>query len=257
MKTLNPLCRPCQKHLLRKKGVIFGFGQSQLKPLFYRVSWFTLFWAQKILAKTDSVHENTRFSPFLTQTVSGNFCYKSIFFDFSQFWVTTLNNTIFIGFFGLLHFFFFMFLVLQHTKNKKCNFLSKTSFLTFPKFCNNTILAQFGTICVFKHTPKHYKNGENSETLGPVFSFKLGPVLTLNPPNLDPFLTIYICSGAVIWAMFGHLRGYYLGQVCFYLACQNPTTNIGFSTLFLKLKLRKKNQGSLSGPGCPFYVATN
>ena len=42
---------------------------------FYSFSWFTLFWSKKkILAKKDSVHENARFSPFLTQIVSGNFC---------------------------------------------------------------------------------------------------------------------------------------------------------------------------------------
>ena len=62
------LFHPSPKHLF-KKGVIFGFEQFLLKPLFYRCSWFGLFWPPTFLAKTDSVHSNARLSPFLTQIV--------------------------------------------------------------------------------------------------------------------------------------------------------------------------------------------
>ena len=42
--------------------------------------------------------------------------------------------------------------------------------------------------------PKHYKNGDGSEKLGPVFNTGLGPVLTLETPNLGPVFnsTAYI-----------------------------------------------------------------
>ena len=120
--------------------------------------------------------------------------------------MTTLKKPIFIGFGGLFHFIcfsFFLFLVLQHKKDKKTKnaiFISKTSFLTSPKFCKNTILAQCDTICVYKHTKKHYKNGETvKKKLGPVFNFKLGSIFNLKPPNLGPlfnftaYIYIYVC----------------------------------------------------------------
>ena len=94
---------------------------------------------------------------------------------------------------------FFLFLFLQHKKeiNKKCNFFSKTSFLTSPKFAKtkkNTILAQCDTICASKHAQKHYKNGETVNKLGPVFNFKLGPIFNFKTPNLGPAVnfTAYI-----------------------------------------------------------------
>ena len=126
--------------------------------IFISFSWFTLFGPKKFLAKTDSVHEIALFSPFLTQMVSGNFCKKSIFFDFAQFCMTTFKNPIFIGFWGLFHFFFSFlcsyFSNIRKTKTKDAIFFSKTSFLTSPEFSKNTILAQCDTICVFKNTPK-------------------------------------------------------------------------------------------------------
>ena len=64
-----------KKHLFQRKGVIFGFGQFPLKPLFFIVfPALHCFGPKKNLAKTDSCNENARFSsPFLTQIVSGNF----------------------------------------------------------------------------------------------------------------------------------------------------------------------------------------
>ena len=145
-----------------------------------------MFWPKQIVCTKMRV-----FSPFLTQIVSGNFCKKSMLFDFSHFCMTTSKNTIFIGFFGLFHFFFFffffLFLFLQHKKdkNKECNFFSKTSFLTSPKFSKNTILAQCDTICVFKNAPKTLYNwGKNSKRkLGPVFNTRLGPVFNARNPK--------------------------------------------------------------------------
>ena len=123
------------------------------------------FGPKTFLAKTDSVHENARFSPFLTQIVSGNFC-KSPFLYFSHFWMTTLKNTIFIGFWGpfSISFFslFFLFLFLQHRKdkNKKCNFFSKTSFLTSRQFAETLFWHNVTLFVVINIPPKHYQNGE-------------------------------------------------------------------------------------------------
>ena len=128
-----------KKHLFAKKGVIFAFLQFLLKPLFYSVSCFTLFWSKKHLAKTDSCNENARcYFPFLTQIVSANFPKKS-FFDFSHFWMTTLKKPIFIGFLGFFPFRFFPLFCfslsnIKKTKTKNAIFYSKTSFLINPHF---------------------------------------------------------------------------------------------------------------------------
>ena len=82
--------------LFQKKESFLVLGNFRWNHYFYSASWFTLFWAKKFLAKTDSVHENVRFSPFLTQIVSGNFCKKIHFFDFSHFWMTTFKKTQFL-----------------------------------------------------------------------------------------------------------------------------------------------------------------
>ena len=63
----------------QKKVSFLVLGNFRWNPYFYSVSCFALFWSKSILAKTDGVHENARFSPFLTQIVSGNFCLKSLF----------------------------------------------------------------------------------------------------------------------------------------------------------------------------------
>ena len=106
--------------------------------------------------------------------------------------MTTLKKPIFIGFFwffSIFFFFFFLFLFFQHKKGKTKNaiFFSKTSFLTSPKFCKNTILTHCCTICVSKNAQKHYKNGENSEkNLDHFLTLNLDHFLTLKPPNLGP-----------------------------------------------------------------------
>ena len=82
--------------------------------------------------------------------------------------------------FSFFSFFCFYFSNIKKEKTKNAIFFSKTSFLTSPKFCKNTILTHCCTICVSKNAPKHYKNGENSEK-------NLDQFLTL---NLDQFLTL-------------------------------------------------------------------
>ena len=59
-----------------KECFILGFGQiSAETTIFIVFPGFHCFGPKKSLAKTDSVHENVRFSsPFLTQIVSGKFC---------------------------------------------------------------------------------------------------------------------------------------------------------------------------------------
>ena len=77
---------------------------------------------------------------------------------------------------------------MKKEKTKNAIFFSKTSFLTSPKSCKNTILAQCDTICVFKNTPKHYKYWENSENLDQFWTLDLDQFLTLDTPKIGPVL---------------------------------------------------------------------
>ena len=60
--------------------------------------------------------------------------------------------------------------------------------------------------------------------------------------SLSLCVYIYICCGVIIWAKFGLLRCYYLGQVCFLqnTVCQKHYKNRGFSTFSLK-KIARAN----------------
>ena len=60
--------------------------------------------------------------------------------------------------------------------------------LTSRQFCENTILAQSATSCVFEHTQKHDKNrGKQWNTnLDQFWALNMEQLLTLNPPNLGP-----------------------------------------------------------------------
>ena len=65
---------------------------------------------------------------------------------------------------------------------------AKTSFFTSRQLCENTILARIDTICVFKHAPKHCKNGGSSaKKLGPVFNTTLGPAFTQKTKSWTSF----------------------------------------------------------------------
>ena len=134
-------------------------------------------------AKTDGLHENAVFCLFLTQIVSGNFY-------FSQFMMTNLKNVFnrFLGLFPFCVFFFFCFFSFSNmTKTPtKSNFLFRNLILTSRQFCKNTILAPIDTVRVFKHTPKHSKNGENSEILDQF----LTQLLDKNPQILYQFVTL-------------------------------------------------------------------
>ena len=172
--SLSPISSPMSKNTFFQKRCHFWFwAVSAETTIFYSVSWFTLFWAQKM------------FWP-------------------KQFLLGYLAFSIFL-------FFCFYFSNIKKTKTKNAIFFSKTSFLTSPKFCKNTVLAQCDTICFF-NTPKHYKHGGNSEKLGPVLNTRLGPIfLTLETPNLGPFLTlqqIYVCTGCWLGlgTMYIHLH---------------------------------------------------
>ena len=50
------------------------------------------------------------------------------------------------------------------------------------------MLAQCDTMCVFKNTPKHYKNGEKQwkQNLDQFLTLDLDQFLTLETPNLGP-----------------------------------------------------------------------
>ena len=128
------LFRPCQKTPFQKKVSFWFWAISAETTIFIVFPGLLCFGPQKILAITDSVHENTRFSPFLTQIVSGNVCKKSIF-HFCPCLDNHLKNTYFYRVLGPFpfSFFFFLFLCLQHkkkTKTKNAIFFSNTSFLT-------------------------------------------------------------------------------------------------------------------------------
>ena len=146
-----------KKHLFPTKRCHFWFWAiSAETTIFIVLPGLHCFGPKQILAKTDSVHENARFSPFLTQIVSGNFCKKIHFFDFSRFWMTTFKKHYFYRVFWPFPFYFsrFYFSNLKKEKAKNAIFFSNTSVLTSPKICKTTILAQCDTICVFKNTPK-------------------------------------------------------------------------------------------------------
>ena len=149
------------KNTFFKKRVSFlvldNFRSNHYFYGFFQV--FTVLVPNNFLAKTDSVHENAVFFSLPDTNSVRQFSLKIHFFIFS-FLDDHLKNTIFIGFGGL--FLPCLFLLQQHKKdkNKKCNFFSKTSFLTSRQFRRT----QIDTIFVFKHAPKTlYKWVKNSK----------------------------------------------------------------------------------------------
>ena len=74
-----------KKHLFPKKVSWLVLGNFRWNHYFYSVSWFALFWAQKILAKTDTVHENARFFSLPDTNSVKQFLQKSIFLIFHIF----------------------------------------------------------------------------------------------------------------------------------------------------------------------------
>ena len=121
------------------------------------------------------------------------FLLKIHFSDFSYFWMTTFKkkNYFYRVFwpFPFCLFFFFLFLFLQQKdKNKKCNFLFENLIFDIPKILQKHYFGTMWHYLCFQKYQKHYKIGESSgkKKLGPVFNFKLGAILTLNPPNLWP-----------------------------------------------------------------------
>ena len=160
-----------------KKRCHFCFLQFPLKPLFllcfllYTVLVQKKFWPKQIVATKMRVF----CFPSWHKQCQAIFA-KNPFFWFSQFWMTTFKNPIFIGFFGLFHFLFFSFFCFYFSnkkrKNQKCNFLFENIIFDNPKFCKNTILTHCDTICASKNAKKHYKTaGKNSKKkLGPVFN---------------------------------------------------------------------------------------
>ena len=118
------------------------------------------------------MHENARFcSPFVPQIVSGNFA-KHPFITFFHFWMTTLKNTYFYAFLGLFHFFFsfFLFLCLQHKKDKKKMLFSfRKPHFWYPHNFAKTLFWHNVTLLVFWSMPK------NTITFGKAVK-KLGPV---------------------------------------------------------------------------------
>ena len=78
--------------------------------------------------------------------------------------------------------------------------------------------------------------------------------LEIPGPLINPlaYIYIYMRCRVIIWAKFGHLKGYYLGQVCFLktLFAEKHYKNRGFN-IFWK-KYAQKIEGLISGPSWPF-----
>ena len=167
------------------------------------------------MAKTDSVHENARFFSLPDTNSVRQFLLTIKFFSFFSFLDDHLKNTICTGFFGLFPFCFFFFCFscgnIEKTKTKNAMFLSKTAFLTSRQFCENTILAQIDTICVFKHARKDYKTWGKQFKNWTSFNTTLGTVLTQKTPNLGPVCNSTACIYIYIY-MYA-LWCYYLVQV--------------------------------------------
>ena len=115
--------------------------------------------------------------------------------------MTTSKKTYFYRIFGPFAFclcFFFLFLFLQHKKdeNKKCNFLFENLIFDIPKILQKHYFDTMWHYLRFQKCPK------NIIKMGETVKKKLGPVLTLKPPNLGPvfnftayiYVYIYICA---------------------------------------------------------------
>ena len=159
---VKPTFHPCPKNtFFPKKGVIFGFGQFPLKPLFHSVSWFTLFWAQKIFWPKQIVCTKMRvLSLFLTQIVSGNFCNKKNIFWFFAFLDDHLKKHYFYRVFWPFPFFLFFCFYFSNIKN--AIFFDPPDFAKKKKHYSATVWHDLR----FQKYPKNIiKMGENSEKL--------------------------------------------------------------------------------------------
>ena len=170
--------------------------------------------------------------------------------------MTTIKKPIFIGFLGLLHFFFsffcFYFSNIEKEKQKMQFSFRKPHFWHPPNFAK-TLFWHIVALFVFPKMPKkHCKTGEKQwkKNLDKFLTLNLDQFFTLKPPNLGPVynFTAYIYScGVIIWAKFGLLRCYYLGQVC-----HKTLSNRGFSTFFWKKNCARTFEVLLFGPSWSF-----
>ena len=175
----------------KEKVSFLVLGNFRWNHYFYSFSWFTLFWSKKKFWPKQIVCTKMRVFFSLPDTNSvRQFLLKIHFFCFFTFLDDHLKKTYFYRVFGPFPFSFFSFFCfyfsnIKKEKTKNAIFFSKTSFLTSPKFCKNTILTHCCTICVSKNAQKHYKTGEKQwkKKLGPVFNFKLGPVFNFKTPK--------------------------------------------------------------------------
>ena len=201
----------------KEKVSFLVLGNFRWNHYFYSFSWFALFWSKKKFWPKQIVCTKMRvFSPFLTQIVSPNFCQKSIFWDFSHFWMTTAKKPYFYRVFWpfpFCLFFFLLFLFFQHKKdkNKKCNFLFENLIFDIPKILQkHYFCTMWHYLCFQKCPKKHYKNGKTmKKNLDHFLTLNLDHFLTLKPPNLGPLFNftqhIYIYMH-MLWS-------YYLVQV--------------------------------------------
>ena len=116
----------------------------------------------------------------------------------------TYSYRVFLAF-SIFLFFFFLFLLLKHKdKNNKCNFLFKNLIFDIPKILQKHY---FGTVwhylCFQKYPENTINIGKTVKIdLDQFFDTRLGPVLTLETPNLGPvfnstaciYIYIYVCT---------------------------------------------------------------
>ena len=184
-----------KKHVFQKKVSFLVSGNFRRKHHFYSVFWFRLFWSQKskCLAKTDSVHENARFSSLPDTNSVRQFLLKCHFFDFSHFWMTTLKkyyfHSLFLPFPFILFFFsLFLFLLHKKDKNKKLQFLFESLIFDIqPILQKHYVDTLLHYLC---HTVKIEKNSEK-KNLDQFLTYSLDQFLTFKRPHLGQ-----VCNSA-------------------------------------------------------------
>ena len=197
---VKPTSSPMSKNTFFKEKVSFlVLGNFRWNHYFYSFSWFALFWSkQKFWPKQIVCTKMRVFSLPDTNSVR-QVLLKSIFWVFHIFGWPPPKKPIFIGVLGFFHFdcSIFLFLFFQHKKdkNKKCDLLSKTSFLTSPKFCKQkTLFWHNVTLFAFsKYPPNTIKMGKTMKTLDQFLFLNLDQFLTLKPPNFGPILNFTAC----------------------------------------------------------------
>ena len=134
--------------------------------------------------------------------------------------VTTRVSLIIILLFYICHAFFVIFFVFFFCLVPPSFLLLLSHFSFFFFFVFLFILSDFlRKIRSFECFTRHARSPKQESTLRFLTRHAWSPKVMDTPPNavcIYIYVYIYICCGVIIWAKFGLLRCYYLGQVCFF-----------------------------------------